>query len=177
MLIKAINNHQLDGIPFMKAELIRKHLPTAPATSKGYMKRPRAGIHSTRKSHHWHDLARPTLLKVNNIHPTAVSNNPHPIPDDEILDGMNNVFCFAALADTNKRTLYTHATGSLPARSLDGNHYYFIAYDYDLNYIFAVPIPNLLDNTIIGAFKKVFDQLKEKGSKFNVTDNQAACED
>ena len=89
---------------------------------------------------------------------------------------MNNVFCFAALANTNKRTLYTDATGSLPARSLNGNHYYFIAYDYDLNYIFTVPIPNLLDTTIIGAFKNVFDQLKEKGfkPKFNVTDNQAA---
>ena len=175
-LIKAINNHQLDGIPFMKAELIRKHLPTAPATSKGHMKRPRAGICSTRKAHHRRDLASPTLIKINNIHQNAIRTNPHLIPDDEPLDGMNNVFCFAALADTNKRTLYTNATGLLPARSLHGNQYYFIAYDYDLNCIFAVSIPNLLETRIIETLQHMFNQLKGKGfkPKFNVTDNQAA---
>ena len=58
---------------------------------------------------------------------------------------MNNIFCFAALVDKHNRTLYTDATGTLPVRSLNGNQYYFVAYDYDLNYIFAVPILNLTD--------------------------------
>ena len=48
-LIKAANNEQLEGIPFLKADLIQKYLPPSPATSKGRMKRPRTGIRSTHK--------------------------------------------------------------------------------------------------------------------------------
>ena len=59
--------------------------------------------------------------------------------------------------------------------SLDGNQYYFVAYNYDNNYIFVVPIPDLKDETIIKAFDGIFTELEEKGHKptFNVTDNQA----
>ena len=51
-----------------------------------------------------------------------------------------------------------------------------MAYAYNVNYIFAVPISNLKDDTILTAFDQVFQQLKESGYKpaFNVTDNQAA---
>ena len=68
------------------------------------------------------------------------------------------------------------ATGALPAVSLDGNQYYLIAYAYDPNYVFAKPIPNLRDETLLRAFDEVFQELKTKGLKstFNVTDNQAA---
>ena len=50
-----------------------------------------------------------------------------------------------------------------------------MAYDYDTNYIFAIPIKNVTDDTIMVAFKEVFQQLKDKGHKptFNVTYNQA----
>jgi hypothetical protein len=60
--------------------------------------------------------------------------------------------------------------------SLDGNQYYFVAYAYDPNYVFALPIHNLRDDTILKAFDNVFQELKMKGLKptFNVTDNQAA---
>ena len=43
-LLKAVENGQLDGIPHMKADTIRKHLAPSPATAKGRMKRPRQGI-------------------------------------------------------------------------------------------------------------------------------------
>ena len=58
--------------------------------------------------------------------------------------------------------------------SLDGNQYYFVAYNYNNNYICAVPIPDLKDDTIIKAFDGIFIKLTEKGYKptFNVTDNQ-----
>ena len=72
--------------------------------------------------------------------------------------------------------MYTDATGALLVVSLEGNQYYFVVYAYNPNYIFAVPIPNLRDETIIKAFDEVFQDLKSKGFKpaFNVTDNQAA---
>ena len=52
--------------------------------------------------------------------------------------------------------------------------YYFIAYDYDTTYIFAIPIKDAIDDSIIEVFNQVFTQfLKEKGLKpiFNVTDS------
>ena len=89
--------------------------------------------------------------------------------------GCNNVFCFAALADKQNGTLYTDATGALPHVSLEGNQYYFVVYDYDTNAIFAIPIQNLKDESIIAAFDKIFKDLTSKGFKpqFNVTNNQA----
>ena len=74
-----------------------------------------------------------------------------------------------------KGTFYTDNTGALPARSIDGHQYFFIAYDYDTNYIFAIPIKDVTDNSIMVAFESVFNELKEKGytPTFNVTDNQA----
>ena len=72
-------------------------------------------------------------------------------------------------------TLYTNATGVLPSISLGCKQYFFMAYDYDTNYIFAIPISNVKDATIIEAFHDIFTELMEKGHKpiFNVTDNQA----
>ena len=56
--------------------------------------------------------------------------------------------------------MYTNQTGALPVRSLDGMQYFFIAYDYDTNYIFAKPINNLKDESIIAAFEFVEDGLE-----------------
>jgi len=69
---------------------------------------------------------------------------------------MNNIFCFAALADKQKGILYTDATGALPVVSLEGNQYYFIAYDYDTNAILAEPLRSVKDADIIAAFEKIF---------------------
>ena len=51
---------------------------------------------------------------------------------------------------------------------------FFIAYDYDTNYIFAKPINNLKDESIIAAFEAVFKELKNRGHKptFKVTKSQ-----
>ena len=95
------------------------------------------------------------------------------VPDET--HEVSNVFCYAALADKQKGTFYTDATGALPTVSLDGNQYYFIAYDYDSNYIFALPIKDVKDATLVNACKDVFKILKDKGYKpaLNITDNQA----
>jgi hypothetical protein len=175
-LLKAINNNQLQGFPLMKADLVRKYLAPSPATSKGHMKRPRTGIRSTRLT-----LTGPTTTPVeppSNIsidaHTVIPTQTPHIIPFD-IADTTCNVFCFAALADKQHGTMYTDATGALPAVTLEGNQYYLVAYAYDPNYIYAIPLRNLRDESIMTAFEHVFQDLKTKGYKptFNVTDNQA----
>ena len=85
---------------------------------------------------------------------------PDIIPNDE--PQSNNIFCYASLADKQQGKLYTDATGEFPEMSLDGKQYCFVAYDYDTNYIFALPIANVQDKTIIKAFDKIFTKLTEK---------------
>ena len=156
----------------MTAYNVQKYLPMSPATSKGRIKRTRTGIRSTRdkapKSHY---------APLGHKAPIINENIPTNIPfEDGSSDGQfNNIFCLSALADSRSGTFYTDATGALPAISLYGNQYYFIAYDYDTNYIFAIPITNVTDDAIMEAFQEVFHKLKDKGHMptFNVTDNQA----
>lgn len=73
------------------------------------------------------------------------------------------MFCYAALADKQTGTLYTDAAGALPVASMEGNQYYYTAYDYDHNYIFSEPIPNLKSKTIVKSITKVFTTLESKG--------------
>ena len=102
------------------------------------MKCPRTGIHSTRKKDQ--GRKRNTRIATTDIHPNVQQTLPEfePEPSDETHNA-NNIFSFAALADKQNGTLYTDATKALPAMSLDGRQYYFIAYDYDTNYIFVIP--------------------------------------
>ncbi len=132
-LIKAINNNQLKGIPFMQADLLRKHLARAPAIPKGRMRRPRKGLRSTRrKKKGRRERMQEQEENENELRMKEEAEEEHA--------GCNNVFCYAALADKQTGTIYTDATGALPHVSLEGNQYYFVAYDYDTNAIFAIPV-------------------------------------
>ena len=82
------------------------------------------------------------------------NDNYSPQPKNE--PQADNIFYYAALADKQQGILYTDATGEFPEMSLDGKQYFSVAYDYDTNYIFALPIANVQDKTIIKAFNKVF---------------------
>ena len=150
-LINAANEGFLQGFPFMTQDLISKHLVKTPATANGRMKKAKAGIRSTRH--------------------LSPHSNPPPRVDT------HNIFCYAALADKMKGTIYTDSTGALPAGSHNGNQYFFIAYAYDPNYIYALPIQSGSSEHIIDAFETVFNDLTVKGHKpvFNVTDNQAVA--
>ena len=161
-MLHAIQNKQLEGIPFMKSKMVRRHLAKSPATAKGRMKRPRTGIRSTRHRKRGSSAAVVACPPPN--HPTATNTTPETMPvivPDETHE-VSNVFCYAALADKQKGTFYTDATGALPTVSLDGNQYYFIAYDYDLNYIFATPIKDVKDAMLVTTCKDIFKILKDK---------------
>ena len=105
------------------------------------------------------------------MHPTNGNNISEGVGENEA-----NMFCFAVLADKEKGTVYTDATGALPVMSLNGKQIYIVMYDYDNNYINALPVSGLRDVTIVAAVKEFFDDMEEKGHKprLNVSDNQAA---
>ena len=94
---------------------------------------------------------------------------------DDSVANTSNVFCYAALADKVAGALYTDVTGALAVRSINRYQYYFVAYDYDTNFIFPIPIKDVTDASMIDAFQKMFNKLKDPGYKptFNITNNQA----
>ncbi len=73
----------------------------------------------------------------------------------------NKVFCFAALADSTKGTIYNNLTGQIPVQSYMGNQYIFIAYIHDESYIFVHPIKSRMDVSVIVIFKEVYLHLHE----------------
>ena len=160
----------------MKNKLVQKYLAPSPATPKGRMKRLCTGVRSTRHKGQspqqndseatWQEDVEKDYVQTEVVHAILIAS-----------EKASNIFCYAALADKQTGTIYTDCTGALPAMSLDGNQYYFVAYSYDNNYIFAVLIPDLKDDTIIKAFDGIFTELEEKRHKptFNVTENQATA--
>jgi hypothetical protein len=68
---------------------------------------------------------------------------------------MQDMFCFAALANANTGTMYTDLTGSFPVRSFKNMQYIFVAYVYDLNAIIVHAMPARTNAAMITAFKEV----------------------
>ena len=169
-LEKAINNEQLRGFPCMNVKDIRRYLAPSPATAKGRMKKPKAGIRSTcnKKSENVNEEAEYT----EDMHPTDGNTT-----SEGVVENKNNMFCFAAIADKEKGTVYTDATGALPVMSLNGKQYYMVLYDYDNNYINAIPVSDLKDETIVATVKDFFEEMEEHGHqpRLNISDNQAAA--
>ena len=70
-----------------------------------------------------------------------------------------DLFCFAALADTNENTIYTDLTGKFPVRSHKGHQYIFVAYIYDANAILIRGMPNREAGTQVKAFQDIYKYL------------------
>eukprot|EP00956_Cyclotella_meneghiniana_P000517 scaffold565_cov22-Cyclotella_meneghiniana.AAC.2 len=82
----------------------------------------------------------------------------------------------ATIADNNDGTLYTDQTGAFPVVLYKGNKLMFVAYEYRSNAIIAKPIRSNSDESLVAAFKEVYEYLSDKGfkPKLNVMDNQCS---
>ncbi|KAL7538190.1 hypothetical protein ACHAXR_008359, partial [Thalassiosira sp. AJA248-18] len=162
-LIKAIRNQQLKSWPGLTIELIKKHLPPASATARGHMVRTRQGTNSTRNMRQEIIDARTEADSIN--------------PPEQVCTAIDNeMFVFAALADTNADTIYTDLTGRFPVRSYSGMQYLFIAYIYTINAILIRPMPSRTDASMIAAFTDVYDYLEARKCKpkLHVLDNECS---
>ena len=81
----------------MKSMLVQKCLAKSTATSKGRMKIPQTGIRSTPRVEPEHMVPEDNTV----------------IPEDRA-DAVKNIFCFAALVDKQKGTLYPDTIEALP---------------------------------------------------------------
>jgi len=155
-------SEELITIPDLTPTLIKNHLPRSTATNKGHMRRHRSNTASTRHNH-------------NNI-VAARAEVDHMFPQHEICT-MQDVFCFAALANTITGTMYTNITGAFPVRSFKSMQYIFVAYVYDLNAIIIHAMPSRTDASMVTAFREVITTLKtgEYHPALNVMDNECSA--
>jgi len=152
-------SEELITIPCLTPTLIKNHLPRSTATDKGHMRRHISNTASTRHNH-------------NNI-VAARAEVDHMFPQHEMCT-MQDVFCFATLANTITGTMYTDITGAFPVRSFKSMQYIFVAYVYDLNAIIVRAMPSRTDASMVTAFREVITTLKTGGYHLalNVRDNE-----
>ncbi len=148
-LLRALKcSKELATIPGLTPQLIKSHLPRSTATDKGHMRRHISNTASTRNAHG-------TIV-------TAHTEVDHMFPQQELC-AVQDVFCFAALADAITGTMYTNITGAFPVRSFKSRQYIFVAYIYDLNAIIVRIMPSRTDAAMVTAFNEVISTLKTGG--------------
>ncbi len=100
----------------------------------------------------------------------------HMFPPQEIC-AMQNVFCFAALANAITGTMDTDITSAFPVRSFKSMQYMFVAYIYNLNAIIFRTMPSCTNASMVQAFTKVISILKAEGyhPALNVMDNKCSA--
>jgi hypothetical protein len=127
-LIQALKcSKELATIPGLMAHVINTHLTYSTATDKGHMRRHCQGIQSTQ-------TMQPAIVQARRDVDSLQ-------PDKEIC-AVDNMFCFAALANLNIGTMYTNLPGAFPLHSFKSMQYIFIAYIYDLNAILVHAMPS-----------------------------------
>ena len=156
-LLKAIKNNQLLGIPQLTERTVQKYPPTSTATIKGHLHRTRQNIRSTKN--------KPAAIPADTTQDMS--------PTQEI-NAACELFCFAALADANDKTIYTDLAGKFSVRSYSGQQYIFLAYVYDSNAILVRPMKNREKGSVIEAFKSIYNYLSERNfkPKLHVMDNE-----
>jgi hypothetical protein len=156
-------SEELATIPGLTPHLIKSHLPCSTATNKGHMRRHRSNTASTQNVQ---DTIVATCAKVDCM-----------FPQQEIC-AVQDVFCFAALADAITGTMYTNITGAFPVHLFESMQYIFFAYVYDLNTIIVRTMLSCTDASMVTAFTKIIATLNTSvyTPALNVMDNECSAE-
>jgi hypothetical protein len=162
-LLRALDiSEELTTIPGLITTLIKKHLPRSTTTNKGHMQCHQANTASTLNT------------QYNII--TAHAKVDCMFPPQEIC-AMQDMFCFATLADAITGTMYTNITSTFPVRSFKSMQNVFVAYIYDFNAIIVWAMPSRTDASMVQAFTKVISILKSSSNHpaLNVMDKECSA--
>jgi hypothetical protein len=180
-LLATIRQGFLHGAPHLSKKAVAKYLPPSHVMSKGHMKRPCKGLHSTTPRVLCIDVLAtiPDLIMPGLIPPIEPADVSHTDPRFHFINNAENhlianIFCLRAFSNKITGVVYNNCTDKFPFMLLNGNVCFFVMYHYKTNAILATPIPCLNLSSIPAAYKKNFEYLKEKGfkPKLNVMDNQ-----
>jgi hypothetical protein len=119
-------------------------------------------MHRTRKS--LQSTRKPSLTKDEDANPPLETQ------------AANEIFCFVALTDNNKGTIYTDLPGKFPVRSFQGHQYIFLTYVYDINAILVRPMESRKKASMEKAFKDIYSYLTMKNfkPKLHIMDNECS---
>jgi hypothetical protein len=153
---------KLQTIPGLMPALIHSHLPRSTATNKDHMRHHHSNTASTHNKHSDIILAHAEVDRMFPAHKACVAQD---------------IFCFAALADSTTSTMYTDLTSAFLVSSFKNMFYIFIAYIYDLNEFIVHPMALCTDASfILAAFTKVFAILHawDYQPALNIMDNKCS---
>jgi hypothetical protein len=138
-LLQAVKNGHLVTWPGLREDAIHKHLKLKPATAMEQMNQRRQNIRSTSK----------TPIEY--------------VPTTDTNLGTKTHLVYAVLVDQGQ--LYTDLTGKFPVRFSKGNSYAMVCYDYDCNYVKAVPMKSRSDSCWVKAYTHIHQEITAKGFK------------
>jgi hypothetical protein len=162
-LLRALDcSEELTTIPGLTPALIKNHLPRSTATDKGLMHQHRSDTASTQNLHNNVVAAHTEVKRV--------------FPRHELC-AMQDVFCFAALANAITGTMYTDITSAFPVCLFKSMQCIFVAYIYDLNAIIICAMPLRTDASMVSAFTEVITILKagDYQPALNMMDNECSA--
>jgi hypothetical protein len=161
LLLALDKSRELQTIPGLMPALICANLPRLTTTDKGHMRHHRSNTASTHNKHADVISAHAKVDRMFHAHEACAAQD---------------MFCFAALADSTAGTMYTDLTSTFPVRSFRNMIYIFVAYIYDLNSIIVRPMASRTDTSFIAAFTKVFAILSAQNYQpaLNVMDNKCS---
>ena len=96
----------------------------------------------------------------------------------ELKKKLHSIGTFLIDGDDLKQLVAMDLPGRYPITSARGHKYIMVMYDYDTNYINAVPIKSRKSNELVRAFKVCYDELKLRGFTAQVLrlDNEISAE-
>jgi hypothetical protein len=141
-------SEELATTPNITPALINNHLLHSTATNKGQMWRHQSNTASTQKMQS--DIIA-TRAEVDLIFPAQKNC------------AMQDVFCFAALANAITGTMYTNITGAFPVCPFKSMQYVFVACIYNLNAIIVWAMHSCTNASMVQGFTKVISILKSGG--------------
>ena len=162
--IQAIKNENFITWPGLTAERVAKYYPVTTATPKGHLDQEQQNIQST-KPHEIPLSPEETEEMQQDFFPTRT-----PTPT-------NNVMCTIVPFNTPSKA-YADLTGKFPYRSSSGNQYIMIFYNYDANYINAIPVKSRRAADLKNAFILHTEELMQSGIKplIYILDNEISNE-
>jgi hypothetical protein len=85
---------------------------------------------------------------------------------------MQDVFCFAVLANAITGTMYTNIIGAFPVRTFKSIQSVFVAYTNNLNAIIVRAMPSCTNASMVQVFTKVISILKSRGYHLALNNGQ-----
>ena len=152
--IKAVKNNHFLSWPGLEPELMSKHLEINESTIKGHMKRERSNLQSTKGT--------PTKIGLDEIEVKKVKEDFFPTSNSPNVK--THEIAYKLLERSSQAgKAFMDLTGKYPTKSISGNQYIVVAYNYDANAILAEPIPNRQAKSITNAYELMHTKFAKAG--------------